>query len=597
MPEISRSVHVPDAGGRLSSYVPSTLPAPAWALARPAVLAAVAGFADEKFAVRAASAVCRLLAGPVWDRSGAPDLAVLLTGERIDAAVESWTELSAPSRLTHRTTLRRVARANNGAQVSRIPHPGLARTARWWVAARGCGPLPVLVSAATRRGLMFHSLSWAGAEAQMVDGAALNSLLPPAHPCHRPGDPGTVQVVSSAARALRDAVDAEGTAPMPATGQPDPHPSGNKSASGKVRRASTRTATEKRVHGTSGMAELRRAARQAAAPPRPAGLAPLPDVPDEVAAAIASYRPLMMSEAVWARIGDATRWAFAAYRPPAPRWLSTHGGYVARYCAWVSATTGVSGTDRLDPVALLGDGLVDAYLRDGLCGKGSTVATVRAVLRRVVANMSDAPASIRYSRVPLQPPYTPAECAHWVFLARHQPTRAGRRALSAAVALGLGAGLDSRDQRLVRACDVVDVDIDGQPALAVAVAGTRARTVVVRAAYSPLLHEALDLHAAQGRAPDDLLHGKSPDRLKVVAAVSDAARTALGKGVGLSAARMRTTWLLAVACAPVPLAVLLAASGLATGRTLADLLPYCPPPDPHEVARLLHDLDTVAGVL
>ena len=49
-------------------------------------------------------------------------------------------------------------------------------------------------------------------------------------------------------------------------------------------------------------------------------------------------------------------------------WLSTHGGYVARYCAWVAATTGVNGADRLTPVALLGDGLIDAYMAGGLEG-------------------------------------------------------------------------------------------------------------------------------------------------------------------------------------------------------------------------------------
>ena len=188
-------------------------------------------------------------------------------------------------------------------------------------------------------------------------------------------------------------------------------------------------------------------------------------------------------------------------------------------------------------------------------------------------------------------PYTAQECRRWVRLARHQPTRAKRRTLSAAVALGLGAGLDSRDQRLVRACDIITIDVDGDPALAVRVSGQRARTVVVSATYEGLLREALALHTAEGRADDDLLHGRDVNRLKVVAAVSDAAVTAEGPGIDLSAARMRTTWLLAVACAPVPLAVLLTASGLTSGRTLADLIPYFPEPDPPDVARLLHRID------
>lgn len=318
-------------------------------------------------------------------------------------------------------------------------------------------------------------------------------------------------------------------------------------------------------------------------------LAPLPDLPADVTAAIADYRPLKMSATRWALIADTTRWACTAYRPPSPRWLSSHGGYVARFVAWVAAIHVPPGV-ALQPGVLLGEGLIEHYLADGFTGRPTTTATVRSVLRRTVANMSTTAPAIKYAYQPVQAPYTPAECAALVRTARHQPTTAKRRALSAVVALGLGAGLDGRDQRLLRACDITEIDVAGQPALLVAVPGPRPRTVVVRAGYEALLREALTLHAEEGFTSEDLLHGRDQQRQNVISAVTGHAVTATGTGIALSAARMRTTWLCAVACAPVPLAVLLTASGLTTARTLADLLPYCPPPPEQQVARLLHDL-------
>lgn len=580
MPENIQSGGSSGVSPRLAAYVPDRLPPLAWSLARPAVLAAVSGLGGEALALRAASVVCRLLAEPAWDRTQAPDLTVLLDDATVVAVVESWSELPSASKVAHRALLRRVAR-----QVTprRGPAPilrGQAGTARFWVALRWCGPLTVLVVAAARRGLVLHGGSWKGANGQMLAGASLSVIFEPGQLWwFGDGSGGTVGGVSQAVRALRGAEAVEGTPSMPATGtSKSPHTGG-------------RRPTRRKLDGTTGMAALRQARRDAAAPAPAAGLAPLPELPEAVVAAIEAYRPLKMAPGVWERIAEATRWAFAAYRPPTPRWLSTHGGYVARYCAWVAATTGVNGADRLTPVALLGDGLIDAYMAGGLEGRPSTVATVRSVLRRVLENMSSGPAAVRYPHAALQPPYTAQECRRWVRLARHQPTRAKRRTLSAAVALGLGAGLDSRDQRLVRACDIITIDVDGDPALAVRVSGQRARTVVVSATYEGLLREALALHTAEGRADDDLLHGRDVNRLKVVAAVSDAAVTAEGPGIDLSAARMRTTWLLAVACAPVPLAVLLTASGLTSGRTLADLIPYFPEPDPPDVARLLHRID------
>jgi hypothetical protein len=179
-------------------------------------------------------------------------------------------------------------------------------------------------------------------------------------------------------------------------------------------------------------------------------------------------------------------------------------------------------------------------------------------------------------------------------LCRQQPTDPLRRALSATVALGAGAGLGSEDQRAIAPEHVREVDLGAEGiVLAVTVPGPapRGRTVIVREPYADLLREALDLHARARRGRSTPLCGVKVDRRNGANRVAAKAVTATGTGVELSAARLRNTWLVACMSSPVPLGALLHASGLRTPRTLADLLPYCPPADPTQVAALLARLD------
>jgi len=123
--------------------------------------------------------------------------------------------------------------------------------------------------------------------------------------------------------------------------------------------------------------------------------------------------------------------------------------------------------------------------------------------------------------------------------------------------------------------------------LAVDVPGQRARTVVVRAEYENLLREALELHQKARRGARTPLSGDKPERKNAAHKTASRAVTATGQGIDLSTARLRTTWLVACMSASVPLGALLHASGLRSPRTLNDLLPYCPAPDPLEVAAAL----------
>ncbi len=211
---------------------------------------------------------------------------------------------------------------------------------------------------------------------------------------------------------------------------------------------------------------------------------------------------------------------------------------------------------------------------------------MRSTLRRATRNLSAAPiGSIAYH--PVNPPYSEAECAELFRLARFQPTATMRRGMSALVGLGLGAGLSASEQRHVSPEHVSEIVIDGVATLVVDVPGERARRIVVRAPYDELVRDALRLHREQRRGRKTPLYGSKPDRHNVTGVVTSNAHSAIGMGVELDPARMRSTWLVAAMCADLPLGMLLKVSGLRSARTLVDLLAYCPAPDEEDALAAL----------
>ena len=70
--------------------------------------------------------------------------------------------------------------------------------------------------------------------------------------------------------------------------------------------------------------------------------------------------------------------------------------------------------------------------------------------------------------------------------------------------------------------------------------------------------------------------------------MSNAVTATNAEHVSIDTYRLRSTWLVALMCSPLPLACLLAAAGLRSARTLTDLLPHCPDPDATDVEILLH---------
>lgn len=311
--------------------------------------------------------------------------------------------------------------------------------------------------------------------------------------------------------------------------------------------------------------------------------------------------PQGWEEAAYGSVADAVAGAVAAYQPRSAAALRNVRSLVVPFAVWVHALPGRHTGQALTAAELAGEGLVDRYVAGPLASAPrSSRATTRTVLRRVVRGLAVGGVAERLGYTPVQPPYSAAECARWITLCRQQPTDPLRRSMSAMVALGAGAGLGAEDQRAIAPEHIHEIDMGaGGVVLAVRVPGPapRGRTVIVRGPYADLLREALDLHAKARRGRKTPLCGVKVERRNGANRVAAKAVTATGTGVELSAARLRNTWLVACMSSPVPLGALLHAAGLRTPRTLADLLQYCPPADPAQVAALLACVESRSSVV
>lgn len=242
--------------------------------------------------------------------------------------------------------------------------------------------------------------------------------------------------------------------------------------------------------------------------------------------------------------------------------------HLSDYFAW-AYQAGVP----LEPPALFDLDTIERYIAVGMLGsRESTRATRRAILRRVARQASPTlralpvPEPIRYRRV--RPPYSGAEVAALLRLARAQPTPGRRQMLSGVLSLGLGCGLDSRDLSWVRG---VDVERQASGAVLVTVSGgSRPRQLTALADYEKLLWE-----TAEHRGEKLVIGGYLRGRRNVT-------RGPFDDIVGgadfphLEPARLRSTWLVTHLRLRTPLPVLMTAAGLSTVRPLEDLVGFAP---------------------
>jgi hypothetical protein len=233
----------------------------------------------------------------------------------------------------------------------------------------------------------------------------------------------------------------------------------------------------------------------------------------------------------------------------------------------------------LDREAILDPDTVERFSAVGLAGDRSR-ATYRAELRRVGPLLTNKapwePRPARLARRQVAVPYTEREVALLRADVARQPTEKRRRAGRAFLALGLGAGLDGRWVSRVTARDVER----RSPGVTVRVGPPAPREVVVAARWED---DVVELAGTAGT--HYLVGGTSASRNRTSNLVwSLVVPTGHPR---LSAARLRSTWLLGHLERGTRLPELCVAAGLEGVTVLSDLLAQVSPLPPDAVTAML----------
>ncbi|MGO4202775.1 hypothetical protein AB4Z09_13685 [Rhodococcus sp. TAF43] len=281
--------------------------------------------------------------------------------------------------------------------------------------------------------------------------------------------------------------------------------------------------------------------------------------PDEV---IERYTPVMPAQ-LWEAIGpfvrDVARRGFTS--TATPKVTGVRIGAVASIVAWaVEQGLPLDVEEIFHPAtvnryAVTVEGLSDAT-------RCTRRATLTALSRRITRTAPWEPKRdvLPYPR--LQGPYTWAQAARLCAWAPRQRTALRRQRLSAALALGFGAGLRATEMITVTASDV---RVRGDRVI-VSVRGRRERQVPVLAPYADAVAE------AAGRAGGGHLFRDPVPRVEYVSTVLNRCEIP-DRLRPLTAARLRLTWEVAVVQA-VPLPVFMTLAGLTTAQRLEQVLAF-----------------------
>ncbi|NED89963.1 site-specific integrase [Streptomyces sp. SID11233] len=283
-------------------------------------------------------------------------------------------------------------------------------------------------------------------------------------------------------------------------------------------------------------------------------------------------KPETVPPAQWRRIAPVVRslgFLAVASGPYGPDVIMTP---LARLVAW-SEAQGLP----LEPSVLLDQSTVERFILVG-CRDMATSSrrTCSSQLRRASEALlldqlgQHPPIRLKATVTPVAP-YPPSEVAHWLIWAQSLPTEAQRRNACLLFCLGIGCGLAVEDLVYVQGQDISE----GPTGRAlVKIHGRRPRTVVCRYAYEELLlAQAADIPADAYVFRPDWQNRTS----KHIASDWLAKYPRLiGRcdGAVLQSQRLRTTWLVDLLNAGIPLHVILKASGLATLHSLSRYLVF-----------------------
>lgn len=285
--------------------------------------------------------------------------------------------------------------------------------------------------------------------------------------------------------------------------------------------------------------------------------------------AIDRYRP-HLPDSVWERIGPECRRAVARAKPVSPKqardWLGalTHAVAYADACGRPATAETVLTPEAIEWFLATGCG----HIRESSRGnrRGRLHHLRRALLGPDL--LTGEPAA--YSGSDSSRPYTEAEQSRLYSCARFQPTAQLRYGMLALLALGFGCALDSPEIIPLR---TQDVRIAPSGLVAVAVGGDRARVVLCRTAWAPVLAEVAAWAAQPGEArylfrPRSYARGTNTVTNFIARAKASPGTPSLVQG------RARATWLVDAVEARMHLPTLMAAAGLTTLRSIDRIMPY-----------------------
>ncbi len=190
----------------------------------------------------------------------------------------------------------------------------------------------------------------------------------------------------------------------------------------------------------------------------------------------------------------------------------------------------------------------------------------------------------RLSGSKAQQPYTRTELADLWGWASGQPTDELRRGCKTLLALGAGCGVDSPEVIPLLAHDVRAASHRGGVVLATR--GPRRREILCRRPWETVLSTAAE-HAATPGTASYLFRPHCHSRGKNTVSAF-LARTRRSQGVPrLAMGRLRSTWLVSLFEARVPITVIVAAAGVDTLHGLSRVLPYLSPVPVDEAAECL----------
>lgn len=521
----------------------------------------------------------------VWDGQWEPDLARLLTQTRVGEHIHRMTGGTRYTKSSRRSSLLRWARA--------VGSVDRARPLRI-----GATPVdPVLAYAAVRAiPVNVAAAAYAEARPDLVWPVNLDYVVRAAADLVAIArrDASSTVWTASALRTLAEATH-QGGAPMTSHRADNPTQPSNSTPTGKPLSRKARLAEAQQAYQralkNAADAEFLESASTSVSTLNATPLE-LPDpssVDADIRRAVESYLPNTDKRAAWQTNRVLAAQLVMAYAPSSPRNARNVAAHLAGYLNWLSTRGGRNAAVPLVPHQVVTPHLFEEYLGASHWSDGS-LATTRSVLRRIDARTRPHAAPVKLAHPKVAPPYTTAECNQYARLAWHQPSPRVQRRLGFIVALGLGAGLDATDLRVVRRGDLRQVHIDGLVLWVVTVhaEGARGRVVPVRTAYYPLLERAINAHRLQGLGENDRLVENPADKVSIISnVVTHTRRASSDQRVSLRVSRLRHRWLVDQMCAPVALVDLMRAAGLRSGRSLSELVEHCGPADPTAVAAVL----------